>query len=59
MALWNPRSKIKGLPMMFDLSEFQTPCSPNLKLFQDPQQPEGHHCGIKMVDDLRKEKRKK
>jgi hypothetical protein len=33
--------------MMFDLSEFQTPCSPNLKLPQDPQQPEGHHCGKK------------
>jgi hypothetical protein len=50
---------MKGFPMMFDLSEFQTPCSTNLKLVQDPQQPEGHHCGIKMVDQLRKGKRKK
>jgi hypothetical protein len=43
---------------MFDLSEFQTPCSPNLKLPQDPQQPEGHHCGKKIVDELMKEKKK-
>jgi hypothetical protein len=42
--------------MMFDLSEFQTTCSPNLKPPQDPQQPEGHHCGKKEVGKKRKGK---
>jgi hypothetical protein len=31
----NPRSKIKGFPMMFELSEFETTFWANLTLSQD------------------------
>jgi hypothetical protein len=41
--------------MMFGLSEFQTPCNPNLKLPQDPQLPEGQQPRKKKVDVERKE----
>jgi hypothetical protein len=39
----NPRIKMKGLPMMFVLSKFQTPLFAKLILFQDRPNREGHH----------------